>query len=395
MAWLAFLAPFFFASYNLANGWAAAQEPHVPTIAFDWERHIPFLAWTILPYWSSDLLYGLSFWACRTKGEIDHHGVRLAAIQLVSVCIFALFPLKNTHIVPHFDAIWAPLYTTLYTFDQPYNQAPSLHVSLAYLLWRQIRGPWAAAWLALVALSTLTTWQHHFIDLPTGLWAGVLVAALLPDQTRPECRRPKLACFYGVAAIGLTVAGFHGYWILLWPAFSFSLVAAAYVTGNVELLGKKGGRTPVWMWPYNVLAWLNARAWRTGQSQITPDITIGCAPLWKREREGYRAVVDLTAELPLRADAHVPMLDLALPSVQQIENAVLAITNTGLRPVLVCCALGYSRSALAAAAWLYASGQARSTAEAVDRVRAARPGVRISAGAEQRLAEWAGNRNAG
>ena len=41
LAWLALLGPFFYASYGLANHLAAARA-HVPSIVFDWERHIPF-----------------------------------------------------------------------------------------------------------------------------------------------------------------------------------------------------------------------------------------------------------------------------------------------------------------------------------------------------------------
>ena len=42
-------------------------------------------------------------------------------------------------------------------------------------------------------------------------------------------------------------------------------------------------------------------------------------------------------------------------------------------PVLVCCALGFSRSAAAIAAWLLATRRAIGVAEAVEHVRRARP----------------------
>ena len=50
LCWLAFLAPFFYATYGDANSFAASRA-EVPSIVFAWERHIPFLAWTIVPYW--------------------------------------------------------------------------------------------------------------------------------------------------------------------------------------------------------------------------------------------------------------------------------------------------------------------------------------------------------
>jgi hypothetical protein len=390
LGWLAFLGPFFFLSYNFANHAAAAREPGVPSIVFGWEQWVPFWAWTILPYWSSDLLYALSFWTCRTKAEIDRLGARLIAIQVVSVCFFVLFPLRLTFQRPVLDGFLGQLFQTLVSFDLVYNEAPSLHVSLAWILSRQFRGPLWGAWFGLIVLSTMTTHQHHFIDLPTGLWAGVLVVALIPDRRRPECARPKLGLAYGVAATAVTAAAFWlGWWILLWPGFAFSLVMAAYWTGNVEVLGKRGNVPPVWMWPYTVLAWINSHAWRTGTSEVAGGVWVGRPAV-----RGFASVVDLTAELPVRADVHVPMLDLALPSSEQLTAAVSAISAMGdRRPTLVCCALGYSRSVAAVAAWLVSTGQAAGVREALEMVRAARPRLVVGPALVERLTEWAETKN--
>ncbi|MEZ7750833.1 hypothetical protein O3886_05615 [Haemophilus sputorum] len=50
----------FYASYGLTNYLTALRE-NVPEIVFAWEQHIPFVAWTIVPYWSLNLLYALVF----------------------------------------------------------------------------------------------------------------------------------------------------------------------------------------------------------------------------------------------------------------------------------------------------------------------------------------------
>lgn len=379
LAWLAVLGPFFFYSYNLANSVAAARGETVPAIVFDWEWSVPFWAWTILPYWSSDLLYGLSFWWCQGKREIDRHGQRLVLIQCISVLFFVFFPLKLTHLSVHLDGFLGVLYDALHGFDAPYNEAPSLHVSLAVILWNRFRGWGWGAWFALIVISTMTTHQHHFIDLPTGAWAGGFVVALLPDRARPECRRIGLGLAYAAGSALLGYLSFScRWWVLLWPAVSLSLVAAAYWTGRVEVLGKRGGWMPVWMWPYSAAAWVNTRLWGGGSSVVADGVSLGRAPLFASERAGFRSVVDLTGELPLRADRHVPMLDLVVPSREQIAEAVVAIESlAGERPTLVCCALGYSRSAAAVAAWLVTTGRAATVEEAAERVKAARPQVRI------------------
>jgi len=50
VVWLVLLAPFFFASYGFAT-WLTAQRDDVGTFVFAWETHMPFWAWTIIPYW--------------------------------------------------------------------------------------------------------------------------------------------------------------------------------------------------------------------------------------------------------------------------------------------------------------------------------------------------------
>ncbi|MEP7351890.1 MAG: dual specificity protein phosphatase family protein [Acidobacteriota bacterium] len=392
--WLGVLGTFFFASYNSANAYAASLD-HVPSIMFGWERRLPFLGWTILPYWSCDVLYAASLFLCRTREGLDRHAWRLLAIQVFSVACFFVFPLRQSWVRPPLEGLDGWFFDLLARFDQSFNQAPSLHVSLAVILWvcyRQFLTGWvrtiAAAWFILIAVSAWTTYQHHFIDLPLGVWAALLVIAAIPERRFADARRPKLAAFYFLPALALACAAFiwrGALWLALWPASSLSMVACAYWTGDpVWLAKRRNGRIGFWMWPYTLCAWINSRCWTRGEEpwqHLVDGVWVGRAPSpWAR----FATVIDLTAEMPVHAQHHIPILDLTVPDNDQVMEAVDAIMAAE-RPALVCCALGYSRSATVAAAWLVAAGHVASAEEAIAKVRLARPRVVLGKEAEQRV----------
>lgn len=104
-----------------------------------------------------------------------------------------------------------------------------------------------------------------------------------------------------------------------------------------------------------------------------------------------RSVVDLTAELTLKSNAWIPILDLTEPSDTQLDAAVQTIEITA-RPTLVCCALGYSRAAAVSVAWLFATGRATSVDQAIAMVQTARPQVVVHSKLRLRLQQWAEGR---
>ena len=62
----------FYATYGFSN-WFSAQQENVAEIVFAWEEHIPFLAWTIVPYWSLNAMYALAFFLARDKRELRRY----------------------------------------------------------------------------------------------------------------------------------------------------------------------------------------------------------------------------------------------------------------------------------------------------------------------------------
>ena len=169
------------------------------SIVIGWERHIPFLAWSIIPYCSIDVFYVLAVFICRTKRELDLHVGRVVTAQIVAVACFLLFPLKFTFARPATHGLPHLLFVALTSFDRPFNQAPSLHIALLVILWCLYEkhvppvARWPLfVWLLLIAVSVLTTYQHHFFDVPTGALLGLFCVRLWPDGQQALRKDPQL-----------------------------------------------------------------------------------------------------------------------------------------------------------------------------------------------------------
>jgi len=414
LLWLAALGPFFFLSYGFAI-WVTAQRHNVPSIVFGWEHWIPFLAWTIVPYWSSDFFYALSFFLCRDRKELDSHAKRLLAAQIVSVACFLLFPLRFSFEQPGTSGLFGRMFHALGSFDKPFNQAPSLHLSLITILWakysehtRGLTRFLLRGWFVLVGLSTLTTYQHHFIDILPGIWVGLACIALFPAQrhaTPPSMRSARIAAFHFAGAGLLAIAAFRlggSGWLLLWAAGALSIVGAAYWTGSPGIFQTSESRMEpamiLLLAPYLMVKWMDARRRTRGQpiaQEIADGVWLGRFPLrGERDGLGIASMVNLAAEFSADTSGivarSIPMLDLVVPTVEQLEAAVTAIDGLeASRPTLVCCACGYSRSAAAVAAWLVASDLATSVDAAIAMIQSRRPTVVLTARHREQLQKWA------
>lgn len=408
---LAAVGAFFYASYGLANH-IAAERADVPEIVFGWESAVPFWPWTIVPYWSLNLLYALAFFLCADVRAQNRYIAQLLAAQVLAVSCFLLFPLQFSWPKPPVEGWFGSLFASLAAFDKPYNQAPSLHIMLTLIVgrfyWYRLPRPgrplWAA-WMLLIALSVLTTWQHHFIDIPTGLLAGALVLWALPwrgNEAAPSplrLRLHKMAAekrlfwtgFYLVlAGVAAACAGMGGAWLwLLWPAVSCLMVAAAYAGLGAGVFQKQeNGRhslaAALLLLPYTAGAYLNLRFWLAGQKRhaaVTERLHIGSIAAAGR----FQAALDVCAELPVcRTIAHyrsLPLTDMLPPAPQQLAEAADSVQQlldrSGGAPVLACCALGYGRSAAVVLTWLMRHGGHDDFDRALATLRRARPQVRI------------------
>lgn len=396
--WLVFLAPFFYLSYGFAN-WFASRQADVGSIVFGWEHAIPFIAWTIVPYWSINLFYALSLAANETRTSVDRLAGRYLTAQLVAVTCFILFPLTATFVRPETQGLPGFMFAVLGGFDKPFNQAPSLHIALLVIIWDHWRYRLSGVvlalwhlWCLLIGLSVLTTWQHHFIDIPTGALLGFLALWLFPREgelplaslsrvSDPKARRLALHYVFGALAL-LALASAGAFLspvalILLWPALALAIVALGYLGAGIEIFQKRPDgsvslASRVLLWPYRLGARANILYWTRGlnpEATVIDGVHLGRFPTAAEARR-FDTVFDLAAEFERPRGVttgwvSIPMLDLVAPKPQARRVAAQAIETARQKgTVLVCCALGFQRSAGTVAEWMVATGHAPTLAAA-------------------------------
>ncbi|EJD6581628.1 phosphatase PAP2/dual specificity phosphatase family protein [Providencia rettgeri] len=415
LLWLAFLAPFFFLTYGQVNAYTATLN-HVPSVVFSWEPEIPFIPWTIIPYWSIDLLYGLSLFICTTRKEQTIHGLRLAMASVVACIGFLLFPLKFSFSRPTTDGLFGWMFDSLELFDLPFNQAPSLHIILLWILWLRFRAhtpnKWCwllHSWSVLILISVLTTWQHHFIDVITGFAVGIIISYLLPMHTRWQWhytgspRSFKMSKNYGLGSIFCFALAFFiqgTAWLLLWPAIALFFITVGYLGAGASVFqktpdGKISLSAAILLLPYRLIAWGTYHYFAKHCAQpsiINAYIVLGGRPLYPLQTQ---AVLDMTCEWPRntysegQAYCSQPQIDLLPLSAEDIEKSVHSMDQLAkFGTVYIHCKLGYSRSATVAVAWLVHHGDATNIEEAIALVEQARPQVILNAATKEQLNYW-------
>ena len=415
-AWAVGCSVFFFLVYGGTN-WIASTRGALPTVRFAWECFIPLVPATVVPYMSIDLLFFGSFFLFRDAHALRRHARRiLLVIALAGLC-FLLFPLEMSAERPVVDGFWAIWFRPLHALDRPHNLVPSLHCALAAVLLAAYAGrtrDWLRtvvyAWFALIGASTLLTYQHHAIDVVTGLALGLVALGTFPDPfTRaPRAKRWDVSARFALAAVALgtcAVALGPVGWIFFWPAGSCAIMAAAYGGAGAGVFRKHDdGSMPLatraLLLPYLFVTRI-AHVWHARgaapSATIARDVIIGGR--FAHANDG--ALLDLAAECrPVREAVsetylNIPVLDGTCPTVGQLDDAVRFIARHVRRgPVHVRCALGLSRSATVAAAWLLHAGIAPDVPAAVAAVRVARPRAAINQRMIQSLCTFHGRTKA-
>ncbi len=388
--WALALGGLFFLVYGGSNS-LSAELDGLPSLYLPWESRIPFLSWTIVPYLSLDLFFVLSFLWVRDRRELHGHAGRILLALGISCLLFLLHPLQFGFVRPEAGGLFGRLLDLL-AFDLPYNQCPSLHISLSLINWpltRRMASGWGrrllGLWFWLIALSTLTVYQHHAIDLVGGLLVGLLVMHTIPLNEGPKAlvnrQSALMAARYGTAALGLfalslTLEGWT--WLLLYPMLSLALVAGAYAGGRADFLQKRRGRHCPVTWalfaPYLIgtrLSWHYYRAriapWNHLKDGIYFGRRLSRSEATRLKTLGIAAILDLAPETSKTRNwddveyHHIPLLDFATPDQAALQAAVRLISQHR-RGIYIHCHLGLSRSALVAIAYLMSEGMDLETA---------------------------------
>lgn len=157
----------------------------------DLDEIVPFQpAWVwiyLIPYLIGPVMIGYL-----RRTTFNWYISRGIAVVVVTLIIFIVVPTQTKTRPPHDlgTSLTGQLYQNMIAIDDPpANAAPSLHVSLTFLLGLALLMDFPRWWwltgigVGAVWLATLFTRQHHLIDVGTGIMVAALVVCAWPRRT--------------------------------------------------------------------------------------------------------------------------------------------------------------------------------------------------------------------
>jgi membrane-associated phospholipid phosphatase len=147
---------------------------------FEWEKSTPLIGWMILPYISLNIMtFAPLFFMI--PSEVRRLGRLMGLATIVAGIIFYFFPAPIVYTRPDYVPYWDFLFKIIFTFDDLSNTLPSLHITytaqIIFCLWHKLNRLryFFLVWFILICCSVLFTWQHHVLDI----FSGIILAAIL------------------------------------------------------------------------------------------------------------------------------------------------------------------------------------------------------------------------
>jgi membrane-associated phospholipid phosphatase len=153
------------------------------------DRLIPFVAATVWIYMSQFFFLLFSVMLLKKAASISRALYAMGATSLVSFAVFFIYPTTIRRETAAGEGLTGALFEFLYRIDSSANCFPSLHVSLAWIAAAAVyeehgrKGRIAFLIAAAISISTLTTRQHYFIDVASGLAVAALCRIALSKIT--------------------------------------------------------------------------------------------------------------------------------------------------------------------------------------------------------------------
>lgn len=164
--------------YMFLNGRAGLVGAH--NIQFDFEKHIPFMPWTIFVYYLIAPYIAAAVLIEKYK-EFLKIILGFWIIVFISASVFYFFPTTMPRPEITEKGIMWTLFKALHYVDGPNNLFPSGHVSLtcyiAFVIWHlrsRFIGILSAIVAAAICLSTLTVKQHTVLCVAGGFIVGLI-----------------------------------------------------------------------------------------------------------------------------------------------------------------------------------------------------------------------------
>jgi len=174
--------------------WLTAQRVLRVRIHMDWELGLPLLPEFTLAYMSIYAVFLAVPFVLRTRLELESLAREQATAIALAGVGFLLLPADLAYAPPANLGGWEPLFRFADWLNLDHNLVPSLHVALSVICLEHFAphatttGAWLLrGWGVLIAVSTLLTHQHHFLDVVMGyalalgvVWQGRRTELHLP-----------------------------------------------------------------------------------------------------------------------------------------------------------------------------------------------------------------------